>query len=173
MSQLPAAQNLKLMGFDVDGVLSDGRLYYCDDGSEIKTFHTLDGQGMKMLRDAGIEIAIITGRRSGAVAARARNLGIDLLFQGVENKHEVMAGILAERGLSFAQAGYMGDDVVDLPLMRACGFAAAPANAHALVKERSHFVCTLGGGEGAAREVCEAILAAQGKLDAALAPYLA
>lgn len=173
MSQLPTAQNLKLMGFDVDGVLSDGRLYYCDDGSEIKTFNTLDGHGMKMLRDAGIEIAIITGRRSGAVEARARNLGIDLLFQAVEDKKDVMAGILAERGLTFAEAGYMGDDVVDLPIMRACGFAAAPANAHALVKEHSHLVTTLRGGKGAAREVCEAILAAQGKLDAALARYLA
>lgn len=173
MNPLPTAQNLKLMGFDVDGVLSDGRLYYCDDGSEIKTFNTLDGHGMKMLRDAGIEIAIITGRRSGAVEARARNLGIDLLFQAVEDKKDVMAGILAERGLTFAEAGYMGDDVVDLPIMRACGFAAAPANAHALVKEHSHLVTTLRGGKGAAREVCEAILAAQGKLDAALARYLA
>lgn len=173
MSQLSSAQNLKLMGFDVDGVLSDGRLYYCDDGSEIKTFNTLDGHGMKMLRDAGIEIAIITGRRSGAVEARARNLGIDLLFQAVENKKEVMAGILAERGFTFAEAGYMGDDVVDLPIMRACGFAAAPSNAHALVKEHSHLVTTLRGGKGAAREVCEAILAAQGKLDAVLARYLA
>ena len=173
MNPLPTAQNLKLMGFDVDGVLSDGRLYYCDDGSEIKTFNTLDGHGMKMLRDAGIEIAIITGRRSGAVEARARNLGIDLLFQAVEDKKDVMAGILAKRGLTFAEAGYMGDDVVDLPIMRACGFAAAPANAHALVKEHSHLVTTLRGGKGAAREVCEAILAAQGKLDAALARYLA
>ena len=168
-----SAKPLKLMGFDVDGVLSDGRLYYANDGSEIKAFHTLDGQGLKMLRDAGITLAIITGRRSGAVAARAKNLGIELLFQGIEDKRGTMAQILAERGLSFAEAGYMGDDIVDLPLMRACGFSAAPANAHALVKQHAHYVASSKGGEGAVRDTCEAILQAQGKLDSILAAYLA
>jgi 3-deoxy-D-manno-octulosonate 8-phosphate phosphatase (KDO 8-P phosphatase) len=167
------AKNLKLMGFDVDGVLSDGRLYYAEDGSEIKAFHTLDGQGLKMLRDAGIAVAIITGRRSGAVAARAANLGIDLLYQGIEDKRGTMAEILAARGLSFAEAGYMGDDIVDLPLMRACGYSVAPANAHGLVKQHSSLVTTGSGGAGAVREACEAILQAQGKLQAVLAAYLA
>lgn len=169
---MPAKQ-LKLMGFDVDGVLSDGQLYYANDGSEIKAFNTLDGQGLKMLRDAGISLVIITGRTSGAVAARAKNLGIDLLYQGVEDKYGTMAALLAERGLNFAEAGYMGDDIVDLPLMRACGYSAAPANAHALVKQYASYVSSASGGGGAAREVCEAILADQGKLDAAYAPYLA
>ncbi len=169
---MPAKQ-LKLMGFDVDGVLSDGQLYYADDGSEIKAFNTLDGQGLKMLRDAGITLVIITGRKSGAVAARAKNLGIELLYQGVEDKLGTMAALLAERGLSFAQAGYMGDDIVDLPLMRACGYCAAPANAHALVKQHASYISDASGGAGAAREVCEAILADQGKLAAAYAPYLA
>lgn len=168
-----SAKQLKLMGFDVDGVLSDGRLYYADDGSEIKAFHTLDGQGLKMLRDAGVTLVIITGRKSGTVAARAKNLGIDLLYQGVEDKLGTMATLLAEHGLDFAEAGYMGDDIVDLPLMRACGYSAAPANAHAFVKKHSLYVSTASGGTGAVREVCEAILADQGKLDAILASYLA
>jgi len=175
MSTTPAtnsAATLKLMAFDVDGVLTDGSLYFTEDGKEFKAFNTLDGHGLKMLQKAGVRLAIITGRKSGSVEHRARNLGIDLLFQGVENKREVMAELLAAQGLSFAEAGYMGDDVVDLPIMRACGFCAAPANAHDLVKQHAHHISSKEGGRGAVRDICEYLLEARGQLAPMLDAYL-
>ncbi len=176
MSASPAhehARQLRLMAFDVDGVLTDGALYFTAQGDEIKAFNSLDGHGLKMLADAGILLAIITGRRSRAVELRAANLGIELLLQGVEDKLSAMQGLLQQHNLSFAAAGYMGDDVVDLPLLRACGFSASVPNGHALVRSHVDYVTRAAAGQGAVREVCELILAAQGKLDAALAPYLA
>ena len=173
MSDLTAAaRRLKLMAFDVDGVLTDGRIYYTDEGIEFKGFNTLDGQGMKMLAGAGVQLAIITGRRSRCVEIRAGNLGIDLLFQGVHDKLATMRDLVARLGIGLDEAGYMGDDVVDLPVMQACGFSAAPANAHAVVRSRSRWLATLKGGEGAVREMCDAVLDARGQLDAALAPWL-
>ena len=124
------AGKLKLMAFDVDGVLTDGSLYYTDEGVEIKAFNTLDGHGLKMLQQAGITVAIITGRRARCVELRAQNLGICHLFQGVENKLEQMQTLLAELGIGANEAGYMGDDVVDLPVMRALGFSATTADGH-------------------------------------------
>lgn len=166
------AARLKLMAFDIDGVMTDGGLYFTEDGKEFKAFNTLDGHGLKMLQKAGIELAIITGRTSGAVSARAANLGIQRLYQGVENKQECLGRLLAELQLPWQAAGYMGDDVVDLPVMLTCGFAAAPANSHAAVKSRAHLTTESRGGAGAVRDVCEFILEAQGLLDQALAPYL-
>lgn len=169
MTPTPA---LKLMAFDVDGVLTDGALYYTEEGREFKAFNTLDGLGLKLLQQSGVKLAIITGRKSGCVQHRAKNLGIHLLYQGVEDKRQVMAALLEEQGLTFAEAGYMGDDVVDLPVMRACGFSAAPANAHALVKQHASYTAQAGGGYGAVREVCEHLLQASGQLDQILAAYL-
>lgn len=166
------AKHLKLMAFDVDGVLSDGSLFYTDDGIEIKAFNTLDGHGLKMLQQAGIVVAIITGRKARCVELRMQNLGIRHLFQAVEDKRATLETLLAEYGLDFAEAGYMGDDVVDLPIMNACGFSATPGDGHALVQKFAAVTTKRDGGRGAAREVCEFILAAQGKLDTALAPYL-
>ena len=166
------AARLMLMGFDVDGVLTDGSLYYSSQGDELKAFSSLDGHGMKMLAGAGIKLAIITGRVSRAVELRAQNLGIELLLQGVEDKRSAMASLLAGLGLSFEQAGYMGDDVVDLPLMRACGFSATVADGHPLLHRHADLVVEKGGGKGAVREVCEFILSAQGKLGAAMEIYL-
>jgi 3-deoxy-D-manno-octulosonate 8-phosphate phosphatase (KDO 8-P phosphatase) len=166
------ARNVRLMGFDVDGVLTDGHLYFSAEGDVMKAFHSRDGLGMKMLANAGIRLALITGRKSELVARRAENLGIDLVFQGVEDKRKVMADLLAREGLDFAQAGYMGDDVVDLAIMAACGFAATVPDGHALVKQQAHYVARRPAGLGAAREVCELILRAQGKFDQALAPHL-
>lgn len=166
------AARLKLMAFDIDGVMTDGSLYFTEDGREFKAFNTLDGHGLKMLQKAGVELAIITGRTSGAVSARAANLGIRHLYQGVDNKLQCLGQLLAKLQLPWQAAGYMGDDVVDLPVMQACGFSAAPASSHAAVKARAAFVSEAGGGRGAVREVCELILAAQDRLDAALAPYL-
>jgi 3-deoxy-D-manno-octulosonate 8-phosphate phosphatase (KDO 8-P phosphatase) len=172
MDILARAGNIRLMGFDVDGVLTDGRLYFSADGDAMKAFHSRDGLGMRLLINAGIRIALITGRSSPLVERRAANLGIDLVFQGVEDKRGVMADLLAREGLDFSQAGYMGDDVVDLAVMRACGFAATVPDGHALAKQHAHYVARQPAGLGAAREVCELILRAQGKLDAALAAYL-
>jgi 3-deoxy-D-manno-octulosonate 8-phosphate phosphatase (KDO 8-P phosphatase) len=166
------ATGLRLIAFDVDGVLTDGRLYYNDRGEETKAFNTLDGHGLKMLAAAGITLAIITGRRSPTVEHRARNLGIVHLFQGIDDKRATLSALLAETGIPPDAAGYVGDDVVDLPVMGLCGFAAAPANAHPAVRQRAHWVAGARGGEGAVRELCDFVLAAQGKLDAALSPYL-
>lgn len=167
------AAGITLMGFDVDGVLTDGTLYYSSRGDEMKGFSTRDGHGIRMLMDAGIKVAIITGRRSDAVAQRAENLGIDILLQGINDKRTAMAELLSKLGLGFAQAGYMGDDVVDLPLLRACGFSATVADGHPLLLQYVDHVCRMNGGHGAVREVCELLLAAQNRLDAALARYLA
>jgi 3-deoxy-D-manno-octulosonate 8-phosphate phosphatase (KDO 8-P phosphatase) len=153
------------MAFDIDGVMTDGSLYFGPEGQEMKAFNTLDGKGLNMLASHGIQLAIITGRESGAVAHRARNLGIDLVFQGVHDKQTVMTTLLGELGFLPEQAGYMGDDIIDLPAMLLGGFSAAPANAHALVRQHACYVCQQSGGHGAVREVCEFILAAQGALD--------
>ncbi len=167
------ARRLRLMAFDVDGVLSDGSLYFADDGVEIKAFNTLDGFGLKLLAEAGITVAIITGRRARCVELRAQNLGIVHLHQGVDDKLAQMQRLLAELGLERDEAGYMGDDLPDLPLMRACGFSATPQDAHPLVREHAWLITGRRGGRGAVREACEFILAAQGRLQELLAPYLA
>lgn len=167
------ASQVKLMAFDVDGVMTDGTLYFSSQGDEIKAFNTLDGHGLKMLASAGIAVAIITGRRSRAVELRAENLGITSLLQGIEDKHAAMASLLEKHALSFADGGYMGDDVVDLPLLRACGFSASVPGGHALVRSHVDYVTDSDAGRGAVREVCELLLLAQGKLDEQLGPYLA
>jgi 3-deoxy-D-manno-octulosonate 8-phosphate phosphatase (KDO 8-P phosphatase) len=171
-SPVVRAGKLKLMAFDVDGVMTDGSLYYTDEGIEIKAFNTLDGHGLKMLQQSGVAVAIITGRRARCVELRAQNLGIKHLFQGVENKLEQMQALLDELLIHPEEAGYMGDDIVDLPVMTALGFSATPADGHALVNRHANFVTTRGGGRGAVREVCDFILHAQGKLEPALAAYL-
>lgn len=163
-----ALQQLKFMAFDVDGVLTDGKLTYLPDGSETKTFYTLDGAGIRMLQKAGITVGWITGRSSAAVAHRAKNLGITHLAQGVSDKQQVFAAWLAEAGLDFSQAGFMGDDLIDLAVMQRCSFSAAPANAVSVVRAEADLVTTERGGDGAVRMVCEHILHAQGKLAAFL-----
>lgn len=166
------ARGVKLMAFDVDGVLTDGMLYFTAQGDEMKAFNTLDGHGLKMLAGAGVLLAIITGRSSRAVELRAQNLGIEILLQGVDDKHGAMLGLLKQRQLDFSDAGYMGDDVVDLPLLRACGYSASVPSGHALVHSHVDYVTRAGAGQGAVREVCEQILFAQGKLAFMQAPYL-
>jgi 3-deoxy-D-manno-octulosonate 8-phosphate phosphatase (KDO 8-P phosphatase) len=170
---LRRAESVRLMIFDVDGVLTDGRLYYTDSGAEMKAFSTLDGHGIRMLMSSGIEIAIITGRRSQVVSHRARDLGISHVMQGVAEKRPAFLGLTASLGLAPESCGYMGDDLVDLPVLTRCGFAATTREAPEIVKRHAHFISTQPAGAGAVREVCEMILKAQGKLDAALAPYLA
>ncbi len=163
------ASRVKLMVFDVDGVLTDGGLHFTADGDYMKSFNSMDGHGMKLLREAGIETAIITGRRSEIVARRAEELRISHLHQGAGEKAVVLAELLRTTGISANACGYMGDDWPDLEAMLQCGFAAAPANAHPEVLARAHWVSNASGGYGAAREVCEAILRAQNRYDALLA----
>lgn len=165
------AAKLALMGFDVDGVLTDGTLYFSSAGDEIKAFSSLDGHGIKMLMSAGIHVAIISGRSSRALELRAQNLGVSHLFMAVEDKPRVMSELLKSLNLDFSRAGYMGDDVVDIPILRACGFAATVADGHDEVKRDVDLVSERGGGKGGVREVCDFILDAQGKLAPMLAAY--
>jgi 3-deoxy-D-manno-octulosonate 8-phosphate phosphatase (KDO 8-P phosphatase) len=166
------AKLIRLMAFDVDGVMTDGGLYYSDSGEEFKRFNSQDGHGLKMLRASGVGIALITGRSSNCVSARASNLGIEHVYQGVENKLEAMVDLLNKLKLPRDAAAYMGDDVVDLTVMRHVGMAVTVPDAPLLVRERSHYITQHNGGYGAVREACEMIMAAQGTLDTQLAHYL-
>ena len=169
---LKRTQAIKLAIFDVDGVLTDGKLYFLVDGSEFKTFNTLDGQGIKMLINSGVRTAIITGRKTPVVERRAQNLGIQHLYQGREDKLDVLDELLAELGLNYEQVAYLGDDLPDLPVIRRVGLGMAVANANEFVREHAHGVTSARGGEGAAREFCELIMRGQGTLDAAQSAYL-
>jgi 3-deoxy-D-manno-octulosonate 8-phosphate phosphatase (KDO 8-P phosphatase) len=166
------AKRIRLAVFDVDGVLTDGTLYLTDGGEEIKAFNSLDGHGMKMLRESGVQLAIITGRTSRSVELRAKNLGIELVFQGVADKAVALATLLRQSALEAAAIAYMGDDVVDLPVLRRCGLALTVPAAPLVVKQHADYVTQAHGGHGAAREVCELIMHAQGTLEPALAAFL-
>lgn len=166
------AKLIRLMAFDVDGVMTDGGLFLSDSGEEFKRFNSLDGHGLKMLHASGVEVAIITGRTSRCVELRAQNLGITHVRQGVGNKLEAMLGLLDTLGLSRDAAAFMGDDVVDLTVMRHVGLAISVPESPQLVREHSDYVTQRSGGNGAVREACELIMAAQGTLDTQLAPYL-
>lgn len=167
------AARIRLMIFDVDGILTDGSLHYGPDGEVIKTFNVLDGHGIKLLQQAGIATAIISARQSALVARRAADLGIRHLFQGVHDKRAAFEQLLTHTGVAAEQAGFIGDDVIDLPILLRVGFAASVPNAHAEVRSRVHYVTQATGGRGAVRELCDFILRAQGKYEAVLAPYLA
>jgi len=166
------AKLIRLMAFDVDGVMTDGGLYYSDSGEEFKRFNSQDGHGLKMLRASGVKIALITGRTSHCVTARAENLGIEHVYQGVENKLEAMVNLLNKLKLPRDAAAYMGDDVVDLTVMRHVGMAVTVPDAPLQVRECSHYITQRNGGHGAVRETCEMIMSAQGTLDKQLAIYL-
>lgn len=168
------AAQVRLMIFDVDGVLTDGGLYYGPDGESVKRFHALDGHGIKMLQQfGGVATAIITARQSPIVLRRAKDLGIAHVFQGVHDKRTAFAQLLEHTGMPATACGYLGDDVIDLPVMTKVGFTACVANAHHDVRLRADFITEAGGGNGAAREVCDFILTTQGHYEAALAGYLA
>lgn len=166
------ARAVKLIIFDVDGVMTDGTLFLGDDGQEYKGFNSLDGHGLKMLKSTGVELGIITGRNSQVVVLRARNLGITHLHQGAHDKLMVYRQLLGDLGLSPEQTAFMGDDVVDLPVMRRAGLAIAVPAAPELVKAHSHYITRREGGRGAVREACEFIMRAQGSFDAQMALYL-
>lgn len=166
------AARIRLLALDVDGVLTDGRLYFAEDGQEFKTFDTQDGHGIKMLQQAGVRCAIITGRTTRLVERRARNLGIADLLQGREDKLEALQELIGPLDLALDEVAYVGDDWPDLPAICAVGLGIAVANAHAALHQHADHVTRASGGRGAVREVCDLILKAQGRYDAALAPYL-
>lgn len=169
---LNRAKSIRLIAFDVDGVMTDGGLYLSDSGGEFKCFNSLDGHGLKMLNASGVELAIITGRTSRCVELRAQNLGITYLYQGVHDKLDTMQKLLAQLQLPPAAAAFMGDDLVDLPVMRHVGLSVSVPDAPQIVRDRAHYVTKRSGGRGAVREICELLMSAQGTIDAQLAPYL-
>jgi 3-deoxy-D-manno-octulosonate 8-phosphate phosphatase (KDO 8-P phosphatase) len=173
MNVMDRASRVRIAAFDVDGILTDGRLYYTDSGEEIKAFHVQDGHGIKMLSKSGIAVAIITSRTSRVVENRARDLGIGFLFQGVANKLDTLHDLLRRLQIDMQEASYMGDDLIDLPVLRRCGFAASVPDAPAVVRKHAHYVTRAAGGCGAVREFAELVMQAQGTLDARHAEYLA
>ena len=169
---LERASRVKLAIFDVDGVLTDGSLFIGDDGQEYKAFNSRDGHGMVMLRQTGVTLAIITGRSSEVVRIRMASLGINHLYQGILDKLAAYEELKQSLGLTDEAVAYVGDDVVDLPVLRRAGLAVAVADAHPLVQRHAHWQTRSPGGRGAARDLCELIMEAQGTLEAMMAHYL-
>jgi len=170
---LELARRVKLLIMDVDGVLTDGSIFITASGEEIKAFNTLDGHGLKMLQATGVKLAIITGRDAPGVAHRARGLGIDYYYAGIHDKRAALEQLLAECGVGADECAYIGDDVVDLPVMRRVALAAAVPESPSLVRQHAHYVTGASGGRGAVRELTELIMQAQGTFDKAMEPYLA
>lgn len=167
------AQNVRVAFFDVDGVLTDGGLYISEQGETLKRFHTLDGHGLKLLQQAGIIPAVITGRDSAPLRLRLKALGIEHAIFGTEDKRPAAEAILARLGLEWSQVAAMGDDWPDLPVMRRCAIACAPAQAHAEVCAQAHYTTSAPGGAGAVREWCDLLLVASGHYRRLLDSYLA
>ncbi len=170
---LEKAAAIRLVVFDVDGVLTDGALFIGDDGQEYKAFNSKDGHGMVMLQETGVQLAVITGRTSEVVRIRMESLGVQHVFQGKRLKLPAYEELKQRTALDDQQIAYVGDDVVDLPVMRRVGLAIAVQDAHPVTKRHAHWVTPSGGGRGAAREACELIMEAQGTLEKALGVYLA
>jgi len=166
------AKNIKLVIFDVDGVLTDGSLFYGDDGQEYKAFNSRDGHGMKMLQQSGVQIGIITGRTSDVVLHRMKNLNVQHIYQGRLEKLPAFEELIGKLGLQPEQVAYVGDDVVDLPIMIRAGLAITVPGAHDLAKQHAHWITSKAAGAGAGRDVCEMIMKAQGTYDVAMAKYL-
>ncbi len=170
---LEIAKRIKLVIFDVDGVLTDGGIFISDDGQETKVFNSRDGHGMKMLQASGVNVAIITGRMSKVVEHRMAELEIKHVYQGRPNKLPALNELLNLLSIAADETAYVGDDVVDLPILIRVGLAICVHDAHPLVKSHAHWITANSGGRGAAREVCEMIMKSQGALDASLNEYLA
>ena len=167
------ARALKLLILDVDGVLTDGRLFFNDHGTEYKCFHARDGHGIKLLQQIGIDVAVISGRKSNAVALRMKSLGVKYVFQGQENKIPAFESLLTSMGVSASQVAHMGDDLPDLPIMTRVGLSITVNDGHAAVKEYADWCSELNGGQGAVREISDLILTACGQMDAVLSHYYA
>ena len=169
---LEKASRIRLLILDVDGVLTDGSLFLGDDGQEYKAFNSRDGHGIKMLQKHGVIVAIITGRTSQVVEHRMANLGVKHVYQGKLEKLPAYEELAAKLGIPAEETAYVGDDVVDLPVMRKIGLAIAVQDAHPLVQAHSHWQTPSHGGRGAARDVCEMLMEAQGVLEDELDSYL-
>jgi len=165
------AKGVRLLLMDVDGVMTDGTIFLDDNGVETKGFNIMDGLGISLLRQAGIALGIVTGRTSQVVARRAEELRLAHVVQGCADKGAAAGEILAAEGLSWEALAYVGDDLIDLPVLRRAGLAACPAGAAAEVKAVAHHVTAAEGGRGAVRELCELILKAQGRWDEAVGRY--
>jgi 3-deoxy-D-manno-octulosonate 8-phosphate phosphatase (KDO 8-P phosphatase) len=155
-------KNLKLLLLDVDGVLTSGEIIYNDSGQEIKFFNVKDGLGLRLLMEAGVKVAIVTGRRSHALTHRCRNLGIDQIFEGVRDKLTTLNRILSQMNVTTAETGFLGDDLPDLAIMKHVGISIAVADAHEIIIALADVVTSAKGGQGAVREVCELILKSKG-----------
>jgi 3-deoxy-D-manno-octulosonate 8-phosphate phosphatase (KDO 8-P phosphatase) len=171
LEHMQRAARVKIMIFDVDGVLTDGSLTYGADGEVTKTFYVLDGLGIQLLQRTGVQTAIISARSSPIVIRRAADLGITHVYQGIHDKRVGFAKLLEATDLTPEQCGYIGDDVIDLPLFTRVGFAVTVPSGHPEVQHRAHYVTRNPGGRGAVREVCDMVMRAQGTYDQALAPY--
>jgi 3-deoxy-D-manno-octulosonate 8-phosphate phosphatase (KDO 8-P phosphatase) len=167
------AAALRFMSLDVDGVLTDGSLYFGADGDALKAFSVLDGLGIKLLRDAGIEVVLVTGRRSDLVTQRAADLGVATVLQGVGDKLTACDALRTARGLEWAACAHVGDDLPDLALMLRCGFSATVPNAPEYIRSRASYVTRAAGGAGAVREVADFVLRAKGLLDGIVARHAA
>lgn len=166
------ARHVRMLIVDIDGVLTDGGLHFDNQGEEYKTFNSLDGHGIRMLLDCGIEVAVITGRNSGIVNHRMGDLGVKYIYQGFRDKLPAFEKLLKDTGLETAEVAYIGDDLPDLPVMRRVGFSIAVQNAHTFVKQHCDWVTSVRGGSGAVREVSDFILHAQALLEARQNSYL-
>lgn len=166
------ARQIRLLALDVDGVLSDGRLYFQSDGQEIKSFHIQDGHGIKLLRKAGLEVALITGRNSPLVSRRAAELGIEHVQQGREDKLDALRQLCQHLGLEMDCVAYCGDDLPDLAAIRRAGLGISVPNAPGYVRQHADWITTCQGGHGAVREICDALLDAQGHWGAVIDTYL-
>jgi 3-deoxy-D-manno-octulosonate 8-phosphate phosphatase (KDO 8-P phosphatase) len=171
-AQIEKIKQLKLLILDVDGVLTDGRLFFDYQGNEYKCFHARDGHGLKLLKQTGVEIAVISGRSSASVALRMKNLGIEHVYQGHENKRMAFNEILQNLQLRPEQVAHVGDDLLDLPIMTQVGFAIAVQDANFAVKKYADWCTETLGGQGAVREVCDLIMQVQGTFDKVLQGYL-
>lgn len=169
---LALAKPIRLLILDVDGVLTNGEIYITASGEEIKAFNTLDGHGLKMLQKSGVQLAIITGRDAAGVAHRARGLGIDHYLAGIHDKRQAFLDLIQKLGIQAEECAYIGDDVVDLPVMVRCGLPIAVPGAHSWVQHYAEYVTDAQAGSGAVREACEMIMWAQGSLQAALSEYI-
>ena len=166
------AKNIELVIFDIDGVMTDGSLFFDNQGEEYKAFNSFDGHGLRMLQECGVRVAVITGRKSELVKHRMQDLGVNLLYQGYRDKTPAFELLMKEVNLQKEQITYVGDDVVDLPIMSQLNCAIAVQNAHPFVKQHAHWITDRSGGRGAVRDVCELILEAKGLLDDKLHSYL-
>ncbi len=160
---LARLRRVRLLLLDADGVLTDGKIVYHDDGQQTLMFNVRDGLGLRLLMEAGIQVGVISGRGSAALDHRCRNLGITMVYRSVRNKVEVLHAILAQTGIELAETAFMGDDIVDIPPMQQVGCAIAVADAHAMVKTCAHVITHQRGGHGAVREIAEALIKAQDK----------